>query len=210
MMTEGVRRTRSLNQIPDRTHGRASTPTLSVLSAQSCAERRASAGECTGCARFFQPEVLEAPSRHPLPSGARVGAIETASVRVVLAGSSYKNKGAVRPLRGFLMTELFCLLTQPERGSGFLLDLSPPSNKSATQKPPQNLDFFLLFKSNFAFSCFLIQFKKLRNIRPLISLKPGGVRDLTVVFCEYGDWDHYEHSISMLECSLDNKLFYFR
>lgn len=144
MMTEGVRRTWSLkmNQIPDRTHGRASTATLSVISAQSCAERRASAGECTGCARFFQPEVLEAPSRRPLPSGARVGAIETASVRVVLAGSSYKNKGAVRPLRGFLMTELFSLLTQPERGSGFLLDLSPPSNKSAIQNPPPKILIF--------------------------------------------------------------------
>ena len=96
-MRQGVRRTRSLkmNQIPDRTHGRPSTPTLPVISAQSCAERRASARECTGCTCVFQPEVPEAPPHRPLPSGARVGAIETASGGVVLAGSSCKNKGAV-------------------------------------------------------------------------------------------------------------------
>lgn len=119
-----------------------------------------------------------------------MGATEADSAQVILASSSYKTKGAVHPLRGFLRTELFLLLTQPERGSGFLLDLSPPSNKSAIQKPHKNLDFLFLFKSNFSFSCFLIQFKKLNNHYTLISLQPGGVRDLTAVFYEYGDWDH--------------------
>lgn len=184
MMTEGVRRIWSLkmNQIPDRTQGRASTPTLPVISAQSCAERRASACECTGCTRVFQPEVLEAPPRRPLPSGARVGTIETASGRVVLAGSSYKNKGAVHPLRGFLVTELFLLLTQPERESGFLLDLSPPSNKSAIQKPHKNLDFLFLFKSNFAFTCFLIQFKKLNKNHYTLDQPILGVLDISQWF----------------------------
>ena len=190
-MAEGARRTRSLktSQILDRHPGQRARPGVRHQRPVLCWRER-SAREHTGRTCFFQPEVPEAHPCRLLPSGARVGATEADSVQVILASSSYETKGAVHPLRGFLRTELFLLLTQPERGSGFLLDSSPPSNKSAIQKPHKNLDFLFLFKSNFSFTCFLIQFQKLNNHYTLISLQPGGVRDLTTVFYEYGDWDH--------------------